>query len=122
LAINTDFQPHPRNALLEVPACPYTELRIVPVGSQAFFPRAMYGRASVQVTAKFGWPAIPDDVLQACMIQAGQIAKAKDAVFGGVALGDGGAAMYLRATLNPMARALLDGGPPGFPYRKAAVG
>ena len=122
LTINTDFQPHPRNALLEVPACPYTELKIVPVGSQAFFPRAMYGRASVQVTAKFGWPAIPDDVTMACLIQSAALFKSQDAVFGAVALGDTGGVMFSPGRVIATARALLDGGPPGTPYRKAAVG
>lgn len=116
LLINTDFQPRPRNALLMVPAHPYTELEIVPVGSQAFFPRAMYGRASVQITAKMGWPAVPDDVTKACLIQAAQLFKANQAVFGGVALGDAGAAMYVRSSINPLAAALL------APYRKPAVG
>lgn len=116
LVLNTDFMVEPRNAAFETPAQPYTELSIVPIGSQQFFPMPRYGRASVQVTAKFGWPAIPDDITQACIIQSSMIAKSKDAPFGAIMLGDLGQPMSLRSALHPMARALI------APYMKPALG
>lgn len=32
----------------------------------------------VRVTARFGWPAVPDDVAEACLIQASRLFKRKD--------------------------------------------
>ena len=32
----------------------------------------------IRVTAKFGWPAVPDDIAQACLIQATRLYKRKD--------------------------------------------
>jgi endonuclease YncB( thermonuclease family) len=32
----------------------------------------------VRVTARFGWPAVPDDIVQACLIQASRLYKRKD--------------------------------------------
>jgi hypothetical protein len=50
----------------------------------------MDGRPTVQVTAKFGWPAVPDDVTKACLVQAGQLHKAKDTPFGVAGVSDMG--------------------------------
>jgi hypothetical protein len=62
----------------------------------------------VQVTAKFGWPAVPDNVEKACIIQAVQLFKAKDAAFGVASFGDMGGGLRVHAGLNPIARALVD--------------
>lgn len=118
LVINTDFMTQPRNALAMVPAHPITSLSIVPIGSQNFFPMPRYGRASVQVTCKQGWPAVPDDVSEACLRQAAYIAKGKDLTVGGMALGDAGAAVYAKARLHPMAEASLAAGS----YQKPCLG
>jgi hypothetical protein len=32
----------------------------------------------VRVTAKFGWPTVPDDIVQACLIQASRLFKRAD--------------------------------------------
>lgn len=101
LTIATDFILLPRNAATDNRG--FSEIRLV---ENYHFPRPSNGRAGVQVTAKFGWPAVPDDVEKAALIQAAQLFKAKDAVFGAVALGESNA-MYLRSTLNPSAKALL---------------
>lgn len=57
----TDYQAQPLNALLQPEAWPYTSLVMTPWGK--------YGKWSkddrVQVTAKFGWPAVPDAVARA---------------------------------------------------------
>lgn len=117
LAITTDFLAYPLNADKETPVRPFEELRVVTGLTTSGLGFACYGtRPGVQVTAKFGWPAVPDDVTKACIIQATQLYKAKDAVFGAIALGDTGAAMRVRPGLNPQAAGLLD------TYRKPAVG
>lgn len=101
LTIGTDFLLLPRNAAAD--DRPFTEILVI--GSY-YFPRPYTGRAGIQVTAKFGWPEVPADVKQACIIQAAQLFKLKDAVFGAAAVGDAGA-MFLRSALNPSAKALL---------------
>lgn len=36
------------------------------------------GLARVRVTAKWGWPAVPDEITQACLIQAARLFRRKD--------------------------------------------
>jgi hypothetical protein len=103
LTITTEFLVLPLNAADRVPVWPYTELRLVDVQS---FPMSGSGRPGVQVTAKFGWPAVPDDVVKATLIEATQLFKANAAIFGGLSFGDAGF-MRVREGLNPMAAALL---------------
>lgn len=110
LTISTDFLLLPRNAAADSRA--FSEIVLA---DNYTFPMPANGRAGVQVTAKFGWPAIPDDVKEACLVQAAQLFSNKDAVFGAIALGDS-TAMYLRSSLNVQAKALL------APYQKAVVG
>lgn len=114
LTINTDFYLEPHNAAAEFPVRPYTEICINRNTGSYYFPTG-YDAPTVQVTAKFGWPAVPDAVKKACLIQATQLFKAKDAVFGAIALGES-SAMRIRSSLNPLAEALV------APYRKPAVG
>ena len=99
--ISTDFILLPRNAVADESG--FHEIRAV---NTAAFPNLSNGRAAVQVTAKFGWPAVPVDVKKACLVQAAQLFKSKDAVFGAMALGDSGA-LFVKAALNPTAKALL---------------
>ena len=117
VTVSTDFILQPRNAADEVPARPYSEIWLV---DNYGFPCSSSGRAGVQVTARFGWPAVPDDVEKACLIQAAQLFKAKDAPFGvafGVGFeGAGSSALRVWSRLNPLAETLL------MPYRKPAIG
>lgn len=39
-------------------------------------------RPSLQVTARFGWSAVPDDVNEACILRAAAIFKRKEAIWG----------------------------------------
>jgi hypothetical protein len=107
LTLGTDFILLPANADDDVPARPFTEIRIVETDNYSGFPWRTL-RPSVRVTAKFGWPAIPDDVTKAALIQASQLFKASDAVFGAAQFGEAGVALRVQARLNPMAEALLE--------------
>lgn len=95
----------PLNAANANPVRPYDLIRLV--SSDTSFPGNGF-RPSVQVTAKFGWPAVPDDVTKACLIQAAQLFKASDAVFGVAQFAEAGYAMRVQNRLNPMAEALLE--------------
>lgn len=43
-------------------------------------PNSIWGTAftRIRVTAKFGWPTVPDDIAEACLIQASRLYKRKD--------------------------------------------
>lgn len=114
LTLDSDFFLEPANAQSRSPAWPYTELHITPTGAASYFP-CWWGRPGVQITAKFGWPAVPDDITKACLVQAGQLYKAKDTPFGVAGVADLGV-LRIRERLHPIASALL------APYRKPAVG
>ena len=45
-------------------------------------------RPGVQVTARWGWPAVPDDINMACLILTADLYKRKDAPGGILGLGD----------------------------------
>jgi hypothetical protein len=113
LTVDTDYFLEPSNAATRDPAWPYTELHVAPTAA-AYFPCG-WTRPTVQVTAKFGWPAVPDDVTKACLVQAGQLHKAKDTPFGVAGVSDMGV-LRVRSELHPIAKGLL------APYRKPAVG
>lgn len=103
LTISTGFLLYPRNAAAD--GFPYSEIKVV---DGTGFSRAYNGRATVQITARFGWPSIPDDVNKACRIQAAQLFKAKDAAFGVVSFGDAGALRVGSKRLHPVAAGLLE--------------
>ena len=104
LTIGTDFVLLPRNAAAD------GEGFHTVVASGATFPRGSLARPGVQITAKFGWPAVPDSVERACIAQASQIYKSKDLVLGSTSTVDG-ASLYAPSKLSGFAQALLDGGP-----------
>lgn len=79
---------------------PWTQ--IVAVGSR-YWP-IYTNRRAVQITAKFGWAAVPAPVKQATLIIAAEQWKLKDAPFGVAGFGEFGP---LRVRDNPMAATLL---------------
>jgi hypothetical protein len=48
-------------------------------------------RPGVEVTAKWGWPSVPDDIEVACQILTADLYKRKDSPGGVLGLGDLGA-------------------------------
>ena len=75
LTLNTDYILDPITA----PSLnrPWNVVTIV--SASAAFPAPLNYRPGVQVTAKWGWPSIPDDINQACMILTADLYKRKDA-------------------------------------------
>ena len=106
LTISTDFQVEPVNAAAEYPVQPWTSIRLLD-GTITSFTRLASGRPSVEVTAKFGWSAVPDAVERATVIQARSIFKSQDTTFGSFQLSIDGQPMRVPA-LDPMARAQLE--------------
>lgn len=110
LTIGTHFVVEPIGAASASPVRPYTALRINTAGGYTF-PPSVYGVPTLQVTAKWGWPAVPDDVEAACLLQARQLFKAYSATFGAFSLGDNGVSMRVRQ-MDQVAEGLL------VPYRR----
>lgn len=61
-------------------------------------------RASVQVTARWGWAAVPAPVHQACLLVAAEVFKLKDAPFGVAGFDQYGP---VRVRANPVAMGML---------------
>lgn len=81
--------------------------RVQAVGSRLFiFPQLWWNnrRAPVQITAQWGWLAIPSPVNQATLILAEAMAKMKDAPFGVAGFSEFGA---VRVRDNPIVKNLL---------------
>lgn len=116
LTLNTDFVLEPKNAAVDVPARPYTELEMT--GLSYWFNRSSYERDTVQITAVWGWPAVPAEIHEAALIQTIHLFKSgKDAQTGALFFAGGDAVGALRVSqMHPLARGLI------APYQRVAVG
>jgi hypothetical protein len=105
----TDYQLEPLSGIVDgETGWPYWLIRAV--GSNSF-PMSLR-RAPLQVTAQWGWAAVPAAVKEACLVVAEETFKLKDAPFGVANLGEWGVA---RVKANPMAMAMI------HPYRRDAT-
>lgn len=89
LTLNDDYVMDPLTALDL--GRPYTQITIVSTTKTfPIFPGLFQNglRPGVEVTAKWGWPSVPDDVNQACLILTADLYKRKDAPGGILGLGD----------------------------------
>jgi len=102
-----DYQLEPLNATAK--GLPATRVMAV----DRLFP-TWIAPAPVQVTANWGWPSVPHDVREACLLLAGRQFKRGDSLLGVAGFGDLGA-MIVRS-VDPDVTALLQ------PYRRMAVG
>ena len=84
--LNTDYIVEPTNALAK--GRPVNYLTIV--GSTALSLPVNYW-PQVQVTAKWGWPEVPDDIEQATYILSADLYKRKDSIGGVLGLSELGA-------------------------------
>ncbi|WP_432001227.1 phage head-tail connector protein [Streptomyces sioyaensis] len=104
----TDYELRPLNGCRDgVPGWPYWQ--ILAVDSREF-PNVR--RAGVQITARWGWAAVPQPVKEATLILAEEIWKMKDAPFGVAGFGEFGS---IRVRENPKVAALL------MAYKRKAV-
>lgn len=101
----TVFTTQPDNALAK--GQPVTKL----VAYDPYWPSDI--RPTVQVTARWGWPEVPEPVRAACAILAGRLYKRADSLLGVAGFGDLGAIM-LRAVDPDVQRMLA-------PYVRPAV-
>ena len=84
LTFNTDYILDPLNS--DQKGRPWTIVTLIST-SQLFIAPISY-RPSVKLTAKWGWPSVPDDINEACLILSADLYKRKDAPGGILCLGD----------------------------------
>ena len=84
--LNQDYIVEPTNALAK--GRPFTTITIV--GPTAFSLPVNYW-PQVEVTARWGWPAVPDDIEQATYILSADLYKRKDSIGGVLGLSELGA-------------------------------
>jgi hypothetical protein len=80
LTLATDYFWEPLSGLQEgISGTPASSIHLV---AGRYFPQAWYNRPQVQVTATWGWAAVPPAVKQATLQVVGELWKRKDAPFG----------------------------------------
>lgn len=105
----SDYELRPLNGIVDgETGWPYCE--IAAVGARRF--PTCSRRAAVQVTAQWGWSAVPPGVKEAALIVAADLFKLGDAPFGVAGYGDYGP---VRIRENPVATRLL------MPYRRDPI-
>ena len=104
----TDYEVEPLNGIVDGESgWPFWKVRLVTGTS---FPKQV--RPAVEVTAQWGWNAVPAPVNEAALIVAEEIFKLKDAPFGVAGFSQWGP---MRVRNNPMAKSMLT------PYRRRAI-
>lgn len=73
---------------LGIESAPYTEVRLT--NTSWPYPVAPLRRGRAQITAKWGWPSVPDEVFQASLIVGAELFRRSDAPLGISAGGDFG--------------------------------
>jgi len=100
---STDYELAPENADANGQA--YAWWRIGAVDRYLFPTLGRY--RPLQVTAKFGWSAVPDEVEEACILRAASIFKRKESIDGVAGFGDLGV-VRISLRRDPDVAALLD--------------
>jgi hypothetical protein len=110
--VTTDYQLEPLNGILDGMSWPYQVIRAI--GTNLFPTMAMgyitpwpsQGTALVSVTAQWGWSAVPNDINEACILQAMHLFKSADVPFGATPFPEVGI-LRLQPHLHPTAAALI---------------
>ena len=105
---STDIQAEPLNNLVKGRSV--NNLR---AGGSYTFPVYGDGLASVEVTAKWGWPAVPDSIKQSALMLASRLYSRKASPMGVIGVGDFGPVRVSRSDPD-IAHLLMD-------YRRAGV-
>jgi len=103
LTIGTDFVLEPFNQRLHGLSWSYDQIRRI----DDVWP-GYSERARVQVTARWGWPAVPEAVTRAVLLTATDLFKRKDAPFGVAGFGEFGPVRAGSAAVPTTARDLLE--------------
>lgn len=90
-------------------AMPYNAIEAI--GSRAF----PLGTDWIKINATWGWPAVPDDVREACHLIANRLKSLWTAPFGRTGAGEMGGGLDMTTALSPLIREIL------APYRVLPV-
>jgi len=101
----TGYRLRPYNAAAS--GWPWTELLIASTAVTT-----VSGTGSVQVTARWGWPGVPDAIRQACLLQASRLLARRDAPFGVAGSPETGSEIRLLSRLDPDVAVAVE------PYRR----
>ena len=106
----TDYQLEPLNQIADgLTGWPYTRIRAI---GDYVWP-SVGGEALVKVSASnWGWPAVPDPIEQACVIQSLRIFKRLDSPLGVLGFDGAGVTVRVGRGLDPDVMQMID------PYRK----
>lgn len=108
----TDYDLEPAGGVRDgQPGWPYETIE---AADCRYFPRSTRRRRLVQVTARWGWAAVPDLVSEACLLQASRLFKRKDSPLGVAGAAEFGV-MRVLSKLDPDVELMLN------PYRKNPV-
>jgi hypothetical protein len=100
---STDWELSPYGAATAPEPRPYTGLASV---TSAAFPWPVWGRRGrIQITGRWGWPAVPAAISEAARILAAELFRLKDAPLGVASYGEAGVARVRR---NPNVAELAD--------------
>ena len=103
---STNYQLEPLNGVVDgTPGFPYYRIRAIQTWYPLWYTSIGDPRTSIQITAQWGWSAVPTPVQEACLLLAEEIFKLKDAPFGVAGFGAMGA---VRVRENPKVMALLE--------------
>ena len=105
-----DYDLTPFNAVAD--GKPYVAIEVTP-GGHFSFPVGV--AKSVRIAGKWGWPAIPAPIREACLLQVERLFKRGDAIFGVAGSGELGQ-MVVISSLDPDVKLLLSG------YKKLRIG
>lgn len=107
LTAGVDYQTEPANAIVQ--GEPLNMFRALDRG----FPVESNGRNLIEVTARWGWPSVPDAIREATVLLASRQFKRYDSPLGVAGFGDLGAIVVRR--IDPDVAAMIS------PYRLTAV-
>ncbi len=99
----TDYELWPFDA--EDAGRPYTLIRRAPYGVQGWglWPRG------IRLTGTFGWPAVPEPIVEATYLLANRLRSLWTAPFGQSGAGELGAGLNMTNSVDPIVRGLLTG-------------
>lgn len=100
-----NYQLEPLNGIVDGSiGWPYNRIRAIQTWYPLWYTSIGDPRTSIQITAQWGWTAVPSNVKSACLILAEEFFKLKDAPFGVAGFGAMG---VVRVRENPKVMALL---------------
>lgn len=102
---SSNYQLEPLNGVVDgTPGWPYHRIRAIQTWYPLMLSAIGYPRTSIQVTARWGWAAVPPGIVEACLMLAEETFKMKDAPFGVAGFSQYGP---VRVRDNPKVEALV---------------